>query len=220
MPSKTYVCKFCKRTRAVKFFERMAVCTLRESDELEELSCVDCKGYENFAAKEYYCIASKKKKPFNAFLGCTRKKITQGNHGYTQLFCGDCQYPPCKICGKRAEDAISGRQREAGYYCETCGWIKNPKQCKNEACKGIRTLECYPEETQAVVLRHRNIMNGRHLCSQCSRKKVSTRRARSVGNRQKRLSLVICKEEIIAIHVDGRNSRSCAGTRLAREAKP
>ena len=46
---------------------------------------------------------------------------------------------------------------------------------------------------------------------------VSTRRARSVGNRQKRLSLVPSdKLGIIARHVDGRKSRSCAGTRLAK----
>ena len=71
MPSKTYMCKLCKRTRAVKFFDTVAVCTLRESDELEELSCVDCKVYEDFAAEENYCIGCKKKKPFDAFLGCT-----------------------------------------------------------------------------------------------------------------------------------------------------
>ena len=47
---------------------------------------------------------------------------------------------------------------------------------------------------------------------------VSTRRARSVGNRQKRLSLVPSdKLGIIARHVDGRKSRSCAGTRPAEE---
>ena len=38
MPSKTYVCKLCKRTRAVKFFDKMTLSTLRDSDELEELS--------------------------------------------------------------------------------------------------------------------------------------------------------------------------------------
>ena len=95
MPSETYMCKVCKKTRAVKFFDKMTVSTLRDSDELEELSCVDCKGYEDFAAEEYHCVGCKREKPFGAFLGCTRKKITQGNHGYTQLFCGDCQYPPC-----------------------------------------------------------------------------------------------------------------------------
>ena len=46
MPSQTYMCKVCKKTRAVKFFDKMRVSTLRDSDELEELSCVDCKGYE------------------------------------------------------------------------------------------------------------------------------------------------------------------------------
>ena len=38
-----------------------------------------------------------------------------------------------------------------------------------------------------------------------------------VVNRQKRLALVACKEDIIAIHVDGRKGRSCAGIRLAKE---
>ena len=119
--------KVCEKTRAVKFFDKMTVSTLRESDELEELSCVDCKGYEDFAAEEYHCIGCKRKKPFDAFLGCTRKRITQGRHGYTRLFCGDCQYPPCKACGKRAEEAVIGTQRQAGYYCETCVWKKKPK---------------------------------------------------------------------------------------------
>ena len=50
---------------------------------------------------------------------------------------------------------------------------------------------------------------------------VSTRRARSVGNRQKRLSLVPSdKLGIIARHVDGRKSRSCARTKHAKEYKP
>ena len=80
VPSQTYMCKLCKRTRAVKFFAKITVSTLRESDELEELSCVDCKGYEDFAAEEYHCIGCKRKKPFDAFLGCTRKKITSGSH--------------------------------------------------------------------------------------------------------------------------------------------
>ena len=49
-------------------------------------------------------------------------------------------------------------------------------------------------------------------------KMVSTRRARSVENRQKRLSLVNCKEDIFAIHVEnGRKGRSCARTRPAEE---
>ena len=153
----------------MKFFGEIAICTLRESDELEELCCVDCKDYEDFAAEEYYCIGCKKKKPFNTFLACARKKITQGRHGYTKLFCGDCQFPPCKVCGKQAEEAVTGTQRQAGYYCGTCGWKKKPKLCKNEACKGIQTLECYPEKAQAMVMKNRRIANRTHLCSHCKK---------------------------------------------------
>ena len=49
---------------------------------------------------------------------------------------------------------------------------------------------------------------------------VSARRARSVGNRQKRLSLVPGDNMgIIAGHVDGRKSRSCALTKHAKGYK-
>ena len=43
------------------------VLTLLEIDEIQELVCIDCKDFEEFAAEEYHCIGCKQKKPFSAF---------------------------------------------------------------------------------------------------------------------------------------------------------
>ena len=94
--------------------------------------------------------------------------------------------------------------------------MKKPKQCKNEACKEMLTLECYTEEVQTIVIRKQNILNKHHLCPQCIKKKIRTRSAMPVENRLKRLSLVPSdKLGIIARHVNGRKSRSCARTKLS-----
>ena len=69
----TYLCKGCKKTRAMKYFTKKHVLSLVELDEVQELVCYDCKDEGEDATKEVYCSGCKKKKPLDTFLAVTRK---------------------------------------------------------------------------------------------------------------------------------------------------
>ena len=119
------MCKVCKKTRALKFFDKKEVLSLLEIDETQQLVCFDCKDLDDFAAEEFYCTGCMEKKPFREFLAGMRKTITVGKRKSHGLYCGKCQCPPCVVCGKRAAEAVPSGQRHKEYYCETCGWKKN-----------------------------------------------------------------------------------------------
>jgi hypothetical protein len=50
-------------------------------------------------------------------------------------------------------------------HAKTCGWKKKPKQCRK--CEAWKTLDCYPAETQSLVVKRRRMYNVLHLCTQC-----------------------------------------------------
>ena len=108
------------------------------------------------------------------------------------------------MCGTLAEEAVTATQRRYGYTCESCAWKKKLKECK--VCKVKKELQCYPEESQACVVKDRKIKISIISAPNALTMK-STRRAWCVERLQKKLSQVNNNDMgIIARLVDGRRS--------------
>ena len=71
-------------------------------------------------------------------------------------------------CDKSRISAAELRQRLPclGTWGEpTSAWNKTLKQCRK--CEVSKTVDCYPEETQSMLVKRRKMYNLQHLCTQC-----------------------------------------------------
>ena len=124
-----FECMECHRELAAPSFDVQELLTLSAAGEMSRLVCVACRArtapdgaaarrMQRQSDRHFACGRCGEEKPASAFSDIVRKTRYSAN----RWKCMSCQFPSCRICGRKPEQPCIHPFEDGDYFCSTCAF--------------------------------------------------------------------------------------------------